>query len=121
MKKRDWILIGGLLLLASVVFLFLLRSRTAPTYVTIYVHDEIYRRVSATEYQRITVDQGDGCVNVIRIDQDGVCMESSTCKNQLCVLRGVQPCDGTDEIVLGNWIICLPNGVSVELSDGGDT
>ena len=119
MKKRDWFLIGGLLLLAVVAFVFLSRARTSPTYVTIYVHDEVYRRVPITEYQSITVDQGDGRVNVICITKDGVCMESSTCKNQLCVHQGVLSSVGTDDLVLGNWIICLPNGVSVELSDGG--
>ena len=53
--------------------------------------------------------------NVIEISERGAVMASSTCHNQLCVQMG--------EVTLDNWetrpnqqfIICLPNRVSVEL------
>ena len=59
--------------------------------------------------------QEDGSVNVIEISERGAVMASSTCHNQLCVQMG--------EVTLDNWetrpnqqfIICLPNRVSVEL------
>ncbi len=52
---------------------------------------------------------------VIEISERGAVMASSTCHNQLCVQMG--------EVTLDNWetrpnqqfIICLPNRVSVEL------
>ena len=59
--------------------------------------------------------QEDGSVNVVEISERGAVMASSTCHNQLCVQMG--------EVTLDNWetrpnqqfIICLPNRVSVEL------
>ena len=65
--------------------------------------------------QTLTVTQEDGSVNVIEISERGAVMASSTCHNQLCVQMG--------EVTLDNWetrpnqqfIICLPNRVSVEL------
>ena len=61
-----------------------------------------YARVPLGQKQTLTVTQEDGSVNV-------------TCHNQLCVQMG--------EVTLDNWetrpnqqfIICLPNRVSVEL------
>lgn len=116
MKKKDALLIGGVLLLAAALFLFLRLSAARTGYVSVYVHDELYARVSADDYQTITIDQGDGKINVIIIDKGGVRMESSTCKNQLCVHKGTIDPAHAGEIPLSDWIVCLPNGVSVSLS-----
>ena len=51
--------------------------------------------------------------------ENGVRMESSSCKNQICVKQGTISLETADELALGRWIICLPNGVSVELSEDG--
>ena len=74
-----------------------------------------YARVPLGQKQTLTVTQEDGSVNVIEISERGAVMASSTCHNQLCVQMG--------EVTLDNWetrpnqqfIICLPNRVSVEL------
>jgi len=120
MRKRDWFIIGGVLLLALVAFAAsrLLQPADAAATVTIYVGGEVYARVSADDYQTITIDQGNGKVNVVVIDESGVRMESSTCKNQLCVKRGVIDPYNLDDILMNNWIICMPNGVSVEVTGG---
>lgn len=73
------------------------------------------RRVPLGQKQTLTVTQEDGSVNVVEISERGAVMASSTCHNQLCVQMG--------EVTLDNWetrpnqqfIICLPNRVSVEL------
>ncbi len=54
-------------------------------------------------------------VNVIHFTQEGVSMESSTCDNQDCVEQGEATLQNKDVRVLANWIICLPNQVSIEL------
>ena len=122
MKKKDILLICGVLLLAFVAFfasrLFAQKSDAAE--VTVYVGGAVYARVSASDYQTITVDQGGGKINVIVIDKSGVRMESSTCKNQICVHHGTIDPNDTDELLLDHWIVCLPNGVSVEVTGAED-
>ncbi len=123
MKKKDILLIGGVLLLAALALLGsrLLTPKGSGATVTVYVGGEVYARVSADAYQTITVDQGDGKVNEIVIDEHGVHMESASCKNQICVHQGVIDLHEEDGLLLENWIVCLPNGVSVEVTgaEGG--
>lgn len=116
--KKDIIIIAAALLAAAVAALVFALTRTAPATVTVYVGDEVYERRSVDDYGTVTVDQGDGRVNVIVIDETGVRMESSTCKNQICVHEGTLDPEKMDSLLLDNWIVCLPNGVSVELSEG---
>lgn len=122
MKKKDWIVIGGTLLLALLTFFAtrLPAPKNAAATVTIYVGGAVYQKVRADDYQTITIDQGKGKVNVIAIDESGVKMESSTCKNQICVHHGAIDPDEADELLLDHWIICLPNGVSVEVTGAED-
>lgn len=119
MKKKDILLICGVLLLALLAFIAsrLFAQKTDAAQVTVYVGGAVYVQVSANDYQTITVDQGDGKVNVIVIDSSGVRMESSTCKNQICVHHGTIDPNNADELLLDHWIVCLPNGVSVEVTD----
>lgn len=82
----------------------------------ITVDGKEYARVPLSRPQTVTVRQKDGSVNVIEVTERGAVMQSSTCGNQLCVKMG--------EVTLDNWqfrpnqqfIICLPNRVSVELA-----
>lgn len=122
MKKKDIFLICGVLLLALLAFLAsrLIMPQTIGARVTVYVGGEVYAEVAADDYQTITIDQGDGKVNMIVIDEDGVHMESSTCKNQICVRHGVINPHQANELLLDNWIVCLPNGVSVEVTGTED-
>ena len=122
MKKKDILLICGVLLLALVALfasrLFAQKSDAAK--VTVYVGGAVYAQVSASDYQTIKVDQGGGKVNVIVIDSRGVRMESSTCKNQICVHHGTIDPNNADELLLDRWIVCLPNAVSIEVSGPED-
>lgn len=122
MKKKDILLICGVLLLALVAFFAsrLLLPNSSGAEVTVYVGGEVYAKVSASDYQTITVDQGDGKVNVIVIDASGVRMDSSTCKNQICVRHSTIDPAQADELLLDHWIVCLPNGVSVEVTGTED-
>ena len=119
-KKRDWIIVGGVLLLALLAFAAsrLLTPKTPSATVTVFVGGKQYRQVRADDYQTITIDQGDGKVNVVVIDAAGVRMDSSTCKNQLCVKHAPIDPNNIGEIEFDNWIICMPNGVSVEVTGG---
>lgn len=122
MKKRDWFIFCGVLLVAllSFVAVRLLAPKSAEATVTVYLHGEVYLKTGAEDYQSVTIDQGDGKVNVVVIDESGVYMESSTCKNQICVHHAVIDPHNADQMLLDNWIVCLPNGVSVEVTGGED-
>ena len=122
MKKKDILLIVGVLVLALAAFAAsrLLSPASSGAMVTVYIGGEQYMQVAASDYQTITVDQGDGKVNVIVIDESGVRMESSTCKNQICVHHGNIDPDNADKLLLDNWIVCLPNGVTVEVTPAGE-
>ncbi len=118
MKRRDCYIIGAVLLLALAAYLATRLSQPAvPAYVTVYAGNAVYASVPVDAPRIIVVDQGDGKVNVVAIGADGVCMASSTCPNQLCVQQGVIDPSRRNDFPPGNRIICLPNGVTVALTD----
>ena len=59
----------------------------------------------------------DGTVaeNVIHVSPDGVWMESSNCENQDCVQEGTVTLENRRDRILGNWIICLPHQLTLQL------
>lgn len=63
----------------------------------------------------ITLRQEDGKINKVHITPEKVYMESSTCENQDCVQQGEVHVDTYKDRILGTYIICLPNNVSIEM------
>lgn len=120
MDKKNFLVIGIILLLAAVLLVvaILTRPMTAveEDMVIITIGGKEYTRVPLSKPQTVTVAQDNGCVNVVEVSDHGAVMVSSTCDNQLCVQMG--------EVTVDNWefrpnqqfIICLPNRVSVELA-----
>ena len=53
--------------------------------------------------------------NLIHVTPEGVYMEASTCDNQDCVEEGMVTLENKDTRILANWIVCLPNQVSLQL------
>lgn len=118
MEKKNWIILGALVLIALALLVLsprLMETQAQEDMVVITVEGKEYARVPLSRPQTVTIDQGDGRVNVVEISDHGAVMASSTCKNQQCVHMG--------EVTLDNWeirpnqafIICLPNRVTVEL------
>lgn len=118
MEKKNWIILGTLVLIALTLLVLsprLMETQATEDMVVITVEGKEYARVPLSRPQTVTIDQGDGRVNVVEISDHGAVMASSTCKNQQCVHMG--------EVTLDNWeirpnqafIICLPNRVTVEL------
>ena len=118
MDKKNWLLIGAVVLLAAALMgvSVLMHTPVDENMVIITVDGKEYARTPLTKPGEIVVDQGDGTVNVVMVTAEGAYMASSTCKNQQCIHMG--------EVTLSNWetrpnqafIICLPNRVSVELA-----
>jgi len=122
LKKKDLIIIGAVLLLAAAIFAgykIFGSGAAGKAEVVIYLNDNVYRRVPLRP-ETIVIDQGNGKVNTIEIREDGVLMRSATCPNQDCIHQGEVTLKNHTTRPLGNWIICLPNKVSVELVVEGE-
>ena len=120
MNRKNWMVIAALVLGAALLLAVTLLNRPMTAVeedsVIITVDGKEYARVPLSRPQTVTVSQKDGKVNVIEVSSRGAVMARSTCDNQLCVHMG--------EVTVDNWefrpnqqfIICLPNRVSVELA-----
>ena len=121
MKKKDIIIIAAVVVAAAILFVVgrgLMAPKDAGT-VVIYVGNDVYQEVPLGEEQVITVEQA-GHRNEIHIDEHGAYMQFSTCENQQCVGQGEATIENYETRILGGWIICLPNGVSIELIPPGE-
>lgn len=115
MKRNDLFILGAVLALAAILLLLRLPSGEKGC-VIVYVNDAEYARLPLGTPTTFTIDQGNGMVNVVEVFPGGVRMQSSTCKNQLCVLQGDVTAESAAHAALENWIVCLPNRVSIELA-----
>lgn len=62
-----------------------------------------------------TLPDGTVAENLIHVTPDGVYMESSNCENQDCVHEGTVTLENRQDRILGNWIICLPHQLTLQL------
>lgn len=118
-RKKDVIIIALVLLVAALAYgaMLLLRGgQMVSGTVEIYADGVLYASAQLAEPQAITVTQANGEVNVVQIDESGVRMASSSCKNQLCVEQGAVNAGNWTRRAMGRSIICLPNHVLVELA-----
>lgn len=117
MKKRDIQIIIGLLFIAVVGFLAVKnvgKNHTKDGYVNIYVENILYKKVLLSHLENVIVDI-DGKYNEIEINSNGALMLDSNCDNQDCLHQGEVTLNNINERIMGGWIICLPNKVSIEL------
>ena len=120
MNKKNYLVIGGILLIAAVMLTLPLLNRPMTVVdedmVIISVDGKEYARVPLSKPQTVTVAQKDGSVNVVEVSDHGAVMLSSTCDNQLCVEMGEVTVDNWEYRPNQQFIICLPNRVGVELA-----
>lgn len=118
MKKRDLFIVAALLLVAvaGMAAVKFLSPNTATGSAKIYVGSYVYKEVSLGEDQVIEIDQGNDIVNHVEIKDGAIYMSGSTCPDQQCVGQGEISMDNYEQRVLRNWIVCLPNQVTVELT-----
>lgn len=117
MKKRDIVIIAVFLVIALVglgaVKIFAPTGNI--TYADIFINDKLYEAVPLNEDTVITIDQGDGKVNHIEVKDGAIFMADSSCADHLCITQGAMSPETYQNRPMLNWIICLPNLVSVEL------
>lgn len=118
MEKKNWLLIGAIVLLAAVLLAVtqLLPGTAADVdCVIIRVGDEEYARVPLSQPQTLTIEQENGAVNVVEVTENGMRMISSTCGNQICVHQGLVTLENWELKPQQQFISCLPNRVMLEL------
>ena len=121
MNRRDLQIVVVFLFLALaglVAARYSLREQyvNAP-YVVINVGTVEYERIKLDEPQTVTIKRN-GKYNEVRITKNSVYMHAANCENQDCILQGEVTLENVESRFLGPWIICLPNGVTVELVRG---
>ena len=84
-------------------------------YLFIILQGRIWGIEPLGEERDVTVDQGNGVVNVIHLQKDGFYMQSSTCDNQLCVTEGTVTLTNWQQRILGPCVYCLPHNLQLEL------
>lgn len=141
MKRKDVLIIGGVLLTA-LVLLIVGRLQTprvtegalptltitnaeelhagealaeADSYLRIKQGDAYYHLVPLNGPGQIVIRQDKGQENVIHINKNSVVMHSANCPNHDCMRQGEMTLDNIEYRVFQSWITCLPHQLSLEL------
>ena len=123
MDKKNWLVLGGVVLLAVLVLLvsaLLPKTEAEVDCVVIRVGNEEYARVPLSQPQTLTVRQENGAVNVVEVSERGMRMVSSTCDNQICVHQGWVTLDNWEMKPQQQFVSCLPNQVMLELLEAAE-
>lgn len=97
------------------------RNMRAERSLTVYLDGEKYLQTPLVSGKAIEIRQENGCVNVVRMTEDGFYMESSTCPNHECIEQGEVNADNWKTRKLLDRVICLPNRVVVQLDTAAET
>ena len=141
MKRKDVLIIGGVLLTA-LVLLIVGRLQTprvtegalptltitnaeelhagealaeADSYLRIKQGDAYYHLVPLNGPGQIVIRQDKGQENVIHINKNSVVMHSANCPNHDCMRQGEMTLENIAFRVYQSWITCLPHQLSLEL------
>lgn len=103
MKKNDWLLAAGILIIAVLIFVFqILRDNGGEKTVTVTVDGEMFGEYSLLTDAVIDI----GGTNRLVIKDGRASMEWADCPDQICVEHREIWRDGES-------IICLPNKIAV--------
>lgn len=106
MKKNDWRLAAGILLLVCLSGIFLYGNQKSGKYVAVRVDGTEYGRYDLEEDQIIEING----TNRLRIADRTASMVYGDCPDQICIQTG--PIRNVHEL-----IVCMPNRVTVEVCE----
>lgn len=121
MDKKNLLVIGAVLAVVLLACAALFTWGSTPPEdvegdcVIVHLNGEEYARIPLSEPQEMTIRQDNGAVNVVQVTEKGMRMLSSTCPNHDCVKQGEITLQTME--LLGHVIVCIPNGVTLELVD----
>ena len=110
MKKKDIILIAAALLAALALYMLSQVTLVAPAASLVVTLDgeEILKKPLAVE-DSYTIEQEDGSLNVITVEDGAVYMSQANCRDGLCIRQGRMK-------NAAKTIVCLPHKLVVQLS-----
>lgn len=117
MKKRDLIIAVVVLVVAlgGMAAVHFLSPKKPADYALVYIQNYVYKKLPLNEDTVLEIDQGSGVVNHVEVKDGAVYMLDSSCPDQQCVHQGEISPENYEERILRNWVICLPNQVTIEL------
>lgn len=115
MKKRDWIVILGMLLLAGGLYLFnRLSAGKAGSAFSVTVDGKQVLKASLGLDAVYPVKQEDGAVNLIEVKDGAVSMREANCRDGLCIRQGKTRSPAKN-------IVCLPHKLVVSVISDGES
>lgn len=103
MKKNDWILAAGILIIAGLLGILIYWNQTKGHYIVVKVDGEEYGRYELDEDQIIDINE----TNRLEISGGKAAMIYADCPDKLCV--HMVPISRAHEM-----IVCMPNKITVE-------
>ncbi|MBQ2661060.1 MAG: NusG domain II-containing protein [Clostridia bacterium] len=117
--KTDLLIAVFVLFLAALCFLIgILCNKSNSDTVEIYVDNALWGTYPFGEAQLIKIDKAGKHICTVCINEEGVYMLESCCKNQICVSSGLLTREKARSSDIASWIVCLPNAVTVHLALG---
>ena len=110
MKKRDFILIGAILVVILTVFAITQLTKTEGSYVVVKVNGEEVAKYSLSENGEYELNGG---TNILRIEDGKAYLTSADCPDHLCVNQG-------KIWRSGEVITCLPNRLTVTVQGAAE-
>lgn len=105
MRKKDFIVIAGILLIALIAFLFLELSKEEGSSVVVRVNGEVVATYSLEKNAQYTLNNG---TNILCIEDGKAYLVDANCPDHLCVKQGAITYNG-------ETITCLPNKLTVTI------
>lgn len=110
--KNDFLLIGGVLLLAVLIWLTVRPGDTGGYVVVSGAEGELLRETLNQEFTT-TLTTEDGGYNTLVIENGAVYVSDADCGDQTCIRTGRISREGEQ-------IVCLPHKLIIEIVGGGD-
>ena len=114
LKKNDWILIAGILIIALLAILFMTWSKKEGAKVVVTVDKQIYKTLPLNEDTTLLIGEKTVDYNILEIKDGKVRMTEANCPDKICVEQRAIHYDHES-------IVCLPHKVTVEIRGGEDS
>lgn len=116
MKKNGFwlVLLGSVFALCLVCAALLPRLFVSGTSAQITQNGAVLHTLSLNEEQELTLAAPNGGSNTVTVRNGQICVSHATCPDQVCVKQGWVGSTGIP-------IVCLPNGLVIEIQGGDST
>ena len=108
MKKWDFALLAGLLVIGTALFFFFRVNKEAGGTAVVRVGGSVTASYALAEDRTVTIEGKNGGTNVLVIENGTAHLSEASCPDKLCVHQGTVSRQG-------QTIVCLPNEVVIEI------